>query len=73
MKRRTFIHKTGAAAAATLASKAKGTQAPPNVVLILADDLGYRDLGCYGSKTRTPNLDRMAQEGVLFEDRKSVG
>jgi len=67
MKRRTFIHKTGAAALATLASRAKGTQAPPNVVLILADDLGYRDLGCYGSSIQTPNLNRTAQEGVRFE------
>jgi arylsulfatase A len=38
---------------------------PPNIVLILADDLGYGDLGCYGSRDiRTPNLDRMSSEGV---------
>jgi arylsulfatase A len=37
---------------------------PPNVVLIFADDLGYGDLGCFGSTTiRTPNLDRLAAEG----------
>jgi arylsulfatase A-like enzyme len=41
----------------------------PNIVLILADDLGYGDLGCYGSKTiATPRLDRMAREGVRFTD-----
>ncbi len=41
----------------------------PNVVLIYCDDLGYGDLGCYGSKTcPTPNLDRMAAEGVRFTD-----
>jgi hypothetical protein len=40
-------------------------QRPPNVVLILADDLGWGDLGCYGQKqVRTPNLDRLAAEGV---------
>jgi arylsulfatase A-like enzyme len=40
---------------------------PPNVVLILADDLGWGDLGTYGnSKIRTPNLDRMAAEGARF-------
>lgn len=47
--------------------------APPvpktNIVLIVADDLGYGDLGCYGSKTiLTPRLDRMAKEGVRFTD-----
>ena len=39
----------------------------PNIVFILADDLGYGDLGCYGQKQiRTPNLDRMASEGLRF-------
>src|SRR6058998_3782142 len=38
----------------------------PNIVLILADDLGYGDLGSYGSRIPTPNLDRMFQEGVRF-------
>jgi arylsulfatase A-like enzyme len=41
----------------------------PNVIFILADDLGYGDLGCFGSKhVKTPNLDKMAQEGMLFTD-----
>ncbi len=41
----------------------------PNVVIIFADDLGYGDLGCYGSPTiRTPYLDRMAAEGLRFTD-----
>ncbi len=39
----------------------------PNIVFILADDLGYGDLGCYGQqKIRTPNIDRLAQEGIRF-------
>ena len=41
----------------------------PNFILIFADDLGYGDLGVYGSsKIRTPNLDRMAAEGLRFTD-----
>ncbi len=39
----------------------------PNIILIIADDLGYRDPGCYGAtKIRTPNIDRLASEGVRF-------
>jgi arylsulfatase A len=41
----------------------------PNIVLILADDLGYGDLGCYGSKAlKTPHVDNLAEEGVRFTD-----
>jgi arylsulfatase A-like enzyme len=41
--------------------------AKPNVILILADDLGFSDLGCFGAKDiRTPNLDRMAEQGTRF-------
>lgn len=41
----------------------------PNVVFILADDLGYGDLGCYGQqRIKTPNLDRLAAEGMRFTD-----
>ena len=39
---------------------------PPNVILILVDDLGYSDLGAYGSEVATPNIDRMAFSGVRF-------
>ena len=46
---------------------APAADAAPNVVLILADDLGWGDLGCYGQKEiRTPNLDRLAAEGMRF-------
>ena len=44
----------------------------PNVVFILADDLGYGDLSCYGqTKLQTPNIDRLAHEGMKFTDHYS--
>lgn len=39
---------------------------PPNIVLILLDDVGYSDYGCYGSEIDTPNIDRLAREGMRF-------
>ena len=38
----------------------------PNFVLIMADDMGYSDIGCFGGEIRTPNLDRLAADGVRF-------
>ena len=39
----------------------------PNIVIMIADDCTFRDLGCYGStNSRTPNIDRLAQEGIRF-------
>lgn len=51
------------AGAGALAAKATP---PPNVVFIYCDDLGYGDLGCYGSSNRTPNIDRLGVEGARF-------
>jgi arylsulfatase A len=52
----------------------KGQGEKPNFVLILADDLGYGDIGCYGNKVnRTPHLDRLAAEGIRFTDFHSNG
>jgi arylsulfatase A len=45
----------------------------PNIVLIMADDLGWKDLHCYGNeKLDTPNIDRLAQQGLLFTDAYSA-
>jgi N-acetylgalactosamine-6-sulfatase len=56
------------AACALAGPAARATDAPkPNVIFILADDLGWGDLGCYGHRQiRTPNLDRLARQGTLF-------
>ena len=50
------------------AAEAKGKKSDkrPNILVILADDLGYSDLGCYGSEIHTLNLDKLAQKGVRF-------
>lgn len=46
--------------------------ARPNVVIILADDMGWGDLGCYGGRIPTPNIDRLADEGVRLTDCHSA-
>ncbi|MFZ9461633.1 MAG: sulfatase-like hydrolase/transferase, partial [Opitutales bacterium] len=45
---------------------ALGAAERPNVLVILADDLGYSDLGAYGGEIPTPNLDRLAKAGARF-------
>lgn len=45
----------------------------PNVLIILADDLGYSDLGCYGGEIETPNLDQLAQNGLQFTQFYNTG
>ena len=60
-------------AAAPAATAADTTKARPNIVLIMADDLGWKDLHCYGNeKLETPHIDRLAEEGLLFTDAYSA-
>ena len=73
-----YVHLCEAGTPPTPAAKARGpdkTSTPserPNVVIILADDLGYGDVGCYGAtKVKTPNIDRLAREGRRFTDAHS--
>lgn len=70
MKRNTLnLLLTGIVAVLAAAPAPAPAGRSPNVVIILADDLGYGDLGCYSHPSiRTPNLDRMAAEGMRFTD-----
>ncbi|MGD0577587.1 MAG: sulfatase [Bryobacteraceae bacterium] len=69
MTRRDFLACAGAAAGSHLLAAPART---PNIVFLLCDDLGYGDLGVYGSKIRTPNFDRLASEGVRFTNFSSA-
>ncbi len=75
LNRRNFIKLAGATAVGAVLSgcadellqSAKSPAEKPNFIIIFCDDLGYGDLGCFGSKKhRTPNIDRMANEGMRF-------
>ncbi|MGB2824758.1 MAG: arylsulfatase [Phycisphaerae bacterium] len=76
LSRREFLHWTGAFAAggaAVARTAARALAGPPkekpNIIFILADDLGYGDIGCYGQKrVQTPNIDGLAAEGMKFTD-----
>jgi len=71
MRRREFMQAMGSGLAAAAMGATAGAAAPnrpgrPNFVLILADDMGFSDLGCYGSEIATPHLDGLARDGVRF-------
>src|SRR6478609_3737810 len=53
-------------AATTNASK-------PNIIVILVDDMGFSDVGCYGSEIPTPNIDKLAKEGLKFTQFYNTG
>ncbi|SOE22897.1 arylsulfatase [Spirosomataceae bacterium TFI 002] len=50
----------------SLSSFSQSIDSKPNVILILADDLGFSDIGCFGSEVNTPNLDKLADNGLRF-------
>ncbi|MBA7579791.1 hypothetical protein ES708_21667 [subsurface metagenome] len=74
MRRKDFIKTVGLGAAAIgtscmpLSSRlSKSGQAQrPNIILIMADDMGFSDIGCYGGEIATPNIDRLANGGLRF-------
>jgi len=76
MKRRDFLKTVGMAMAAPSIFQITHAAPPdkrPNVIIIFADDLGYSDLGCFGGEIETPNLDRLAGNGVRFSQFYNTG
>lgn len=72
MQRRRFLKMAGLTAGAGMvsgiASGGGSRKRPPNFIVILADDLGAKELACYGNRQhRTPNLDRLAETGIRFK------
>src|SRR6187402_13840 len=75
MNRRTFVKNAALADAATSASlTARSSPIPrkPNFVFVLADDMGYSDLGCFGGEIDTPVIDSLAKNGVRFNSMYST-
>ena len=60
-------------AASGVGNVAAGPPHRPNILLIMADDLGFSDLGCYGGQIRTPHLDRLAAGGLRFTQFYNTG
>lgn len=77
MNRRQFLQAVGVCLAsgviAKAASHSPGTGKNPNIIFVMADDMGIGDVGCYNpeSKIPTPNMDRLAKEGIRFTDAHS--
>ena len=74
LARRKFLKKSGLTLAglSLLGCNFKGKKRKPNIIYILADDLGYGELGCYGQKKiETPNIDKLAQNGMKFNQHYS--
>ena len=63
----------GSLLAAQDATAPGATNRPPNILLILSDDMGYSDLGCYGGEIETPNLDKLAAGGLRFTQFYNTG
>jgi arylsulfatase len=59
--------------ASLLLTAASLCAAQPNIILIMSDDMGFSDLGCYGGEIQTPNLDRLAKEGVRLSQFYNAG
>ena len=61
-----FFLLIGLIAGCTKKSSTKPEQSRPNIIVIMVDDMGYSDIGCYGGEIETPNLNKMASDGLRF-------
>ncbi|MGC9329957.1 MAG: sulfatase-like hydrolase/transferase, partial [Candidatus Hinthialibacter sp.] len=75
LNRRSFLKTSsvaatlGASGGALFQTASAESQEKPNIIWLIADDVGYKEIGCYGHPTiRTPNIDRLADNGVRFTD-----
>lgn len=77
MKRRAFLSKSShflfSLSTISLIASNCQKQKKPNIVLIMADDMGYSDLGCYGSEINTPNLNQLAENGIRLTHFYNTG
>ena len=61
------------AAVLMMVCAAEAAAAKPNIIVILSDDMGFSDIGCYGGEIRTPNLDALAADGIRFTQFYNTG
>ncbi len=78
MKRRSFLKMIGLGAMslspAGCLTADRSSRKRPNIIFVLIDDMGWRDLGCYGSTYyETPSIDRLASQGMMFSDAYTCG
>ncbi len=72
MNRREFTRTVAGGGAAALGVRAQGSRRKPNLLVVLADDMGYSDAGCYGGEVLTPTLDKLAARGIRFTQAYST-
>ena len=61
-----YLFRLAVAASLTIGSCVLAAPSRPNILVILVDDMGFSDIGCYGGEIPTPNLDKLAAGGVRF-------
>ncbi len=63
---KTLLSALALAPACAYSADGSTAERAPNIVLIMCDDMGFSDLGCYGGEVQTPNIDRLAEQGCRF-------